>query len=122
MSQVSKIDAALLSIASMGDKSIHDVFEKSAKFSQKEFDEHKAKLLSIILEALPEKNKLSEKYENLGKDGGIDTTIYDSDEDPNNTKNGEALAHLAQFAGDTGYNTALDEVKTAINVVFGVER
>lgn len=113
MPQVSKIDECL---------NFHNyAIAKDPASNTQANQTTKQDLLTIILEALPEKNNLSQKYENLDKNGGIDTTLYDSDEDPNYTKNGEALAHLAQFAGDTGYNTALDEVREALNGVFGVE-
>jgi hypothetical protein len=66
-------------------------------------------ILASIRKHLPEKVDM-EKFEGVSEDGGIGTTIYDNEEDPSGNKNGEMLAHLCQFADDTGYNQAIDEI------------
>ena len=71
------------------------------------------KVLEGLRVELPERKDMS-RFETTGEDGGIDTTLFDSDEPASEQKNGETLAHLAQFASDTGFNVALDEVEAVL--------
>lgn len=75
--------------------------KQARKAIQALITKEKNKLLQSILKELPEPADM-DKYEGRGEDGGIDTTIHD--DDPTGAKNGETLAHLAQFASDTVFN------------------
>lgn len=75
-------------------------------------DAHSA-ITSLIVSCIPEKKDMS-MFEGVGEDGGIDTTLFDSDDDPRNARNGEALAHLANFAGATEWNACISNIETAL--------
>lgn len=103
MSQVSKVDKALDLIE------VDGYPETGYYVSSDSIEKAKQALLSIILEALPEK-----------KDGLGEVWV-----DPNDHSLGKTYSCRACGDFDScdcmGFNEALTEVKEALNVVFGVE-